>query len=332
MLEKRIIPLDELAKFGGTETLNEQVKSLVSQQKSTWQVAKTNYTTLQNVQTKTFGFGHFKIIVQYNPERIRSSAAKTDAKSIAERPCFLCINNLPEEQKGITFREKYLILINPFPIFPLHLTLSKLEHVPQLIGNFFYDMLEISEKLTDFTVFYNGPKCGASAPDHFHFQAGINGMLPIESEFQNLENNFAETIFQNEIIKVFAVENYLRRFVAIVSGDKTELQKRFKEIYNILDSGLDEDPMMNVLCSFEKGEWRVIVFPREKQRPSHFFETGENQIVVGPAAVELGGVLILPRKEDFLKITKKEIEEIYGEVTINRIAFNKIITATKTLK
>lgn len=329
MLIEKIISPVELSKFGPVNNLNEQAKSLVALQKITWETADKNYEALNMVQTKTFDFGHFKIKTQFNPERIRSSAAKTDAKSISERPCFLCAENLPTEQKGILFQDKYLILVNPFPIFPVHLTISKVTHTPQEILPYFSDMLELSCGLNDFTVFYNGTKCGASAPDHFHFQAVIKNSLPIENEFNILEEKFSETLCLNEKLKIIAVENYLRCFIAIISDDKNVIVEIFESIYKSIESKSNEEPMLNILCSFQDEKWRVIIFPRDKQRPSHFFKTDEKQIVVSPAAVEMGGVLVLPGEGDFKKITKKEIEEIYGEVTVNQGAYQRLILNLK---
>ena len=321
---KKNILLTELAYFGSVNNLNEQAKSLVLQQKATWEIAEKNYAALNHVQTGTFDFGHFKIVTQFNPERIRSSAAKTDAKSISERPCFLCFDNLPPVQKGILFQNKYLILTNPYPIFPVHLTISKTTHTPQEILPHFSDLLALSRSLIDFTVFYNGPQCGASAPDHFHFQAVIKNSLPIENEFNVLEEKFSETLFQNERLKIIAVENYLRRFIALVSDDKNEIREKFETICKSFETTNSDEPMMNILCSFQDEKWRVIIFPREKQRPSHFFRNDEKQIVVSPAAVEMGGVMVLPGENDFSKITKREIEEIYEEVTINSETFNNL--------
>lgn len=326
---EKIISPGELLKFGPVINLNEQAKLLVLQQIATWETAAKNYEALNRVQTKAFNFDNFRIDAQFNPERIRSSAAKTDAKSIADRPCFLCSENFPPEQKGILFQNNYLVLTNPYPIFPVHLTISKLEHIPQLILNHFSGLLELSQNLTGFTVFYNGPQCGASAPDHFHFQAVIKNSLPIEDEINTLEDQFSETLIQNEKTKIFAVENYLRRFIAIVSEDKYEIKEKFESIYDNLDSENGEEPMLNILCSFQNDKWTVVIFPREKQRPSHFYRTGEKQIIVSPAAVEMGGVLVLPGEEDFGKITKKEIGEIYREVTINQGAFERLILDLK---
>ena len=204
--------------------------------------------------------------------------------------------------------------------------------VPQNIFSHFPDLLEISKNLPDFTVFYNGPKCGASAPDHFHFQAGNTGFLPFEKEFESLERQYSEILFQNENSKIVTVENYFRRFVAIVSSEKDFITKKFEFVYHQLESDKNEEPMMNILCNFIENKWRVIIFPRNIQHPSHFFKTGEQRIIVGPATVELGGILILPREEDFLKITAKEIEEIYTEVTIQPDKFEKLKTEIKKLE
>ncbi len=329
MTETKIISPEELSKFGSLENLNEQALALVEQQKATWEIPGRNFAALNRIQTKDFDFGHFKITTQFNAERIRSSAAKTDAKSISERPCFLCLKNLPPEQKGLLFHDKYLILTNPFPIFPKHLTISNLDHTPQQILPYIDDLLDLSQNLPGFTVFYNGPQCGASAPDHFHFQAGNTGFLPIESEFETLRKNHAEILFQQENSEIIAVENYLRRFVAVVSADKKFIAEKFESVYHLLETNSVEEPMMNILCTFSENKWKMIIFPREKQRPSHFFKTGEKQIITGPAAVELGGILVLPREEDFKKITKKEVAEIYEEVTIGNDKFKNLIIQLK---
>jgi len=330
MLTEKNISFEELNKYGSVENLNEQAKALVAQQKTTWEMAAKNYNGLNRVQTRIFDFGHFKIMTQFNPERIRSSAAKTDAKSIAKRPCFLCLKNLPIEQKGILFQNNYLVLTNPFPIFPVHLTIPHLEHTPQRISGFFGDMLRLSRELNDFTIFYNGPQTGASAPDHFHFQAGNKGLLPIEAEFTALLKNHAKVLLQNNDLTVFSVTNYLRRFIAVQSANNAAIQNIFNLILELLPAKTDEEPLLNILSNFKKGVWQVILFPREKQRPSHFYRDDEKQIVVGPASVELGGVLILPRLEDFEKINKKTIEEIYDEVTISEDVFIQIVQQIKS--
>ena len=324
MLQQKIITPEELSKFGSTANLNEQAKALLDHQKANWATAARNFGALNRIQTRIFDFEYFNITTQFNPERIRSSAAKTDAKSLAERPCFLCRQNLPDEQKGILFQQKYIILINPFPIFQKHLVIAGLDHVPQQILPYFPDLLGFSKKLPDFTVFYNGPECGASAPDHFHFQAIAHGKLPVEHKLELSGKNHSEILKQKENLEIAAVENQFQKFITIISSDKQVMESAFKQLYQMLDSKDGEEPMMNVLCSFSGNAWRVIVFPRRKQRPSCFFRNGNDKIVVGAASVEMGGIIVLPREEDFRKINSKNIAEIYEDVLIKPEEFDRL--------
>ena len=329
VLETKIISVKELGKFGAVETMNEQAISLIEQQKATWETATQNFEALNRLKTKTFDFGYFKIIAQHNAERIRSSVAKTDAKSIASRPCFLCLKNLHPKQRGLLFQNKYIVLVNPYPIFQKHLTISGLEHVPQKILPNFADLLDLSQNLPEFTVFYNGPQCGASAPDHFHFQAGNAGFLPVDNEIEAIMN-FSEVLYENNDCKIIASNEYLRKFITLISPDKHQLIDNFEFIYNQLNNKTGNEPKMNILCNFIDGKWKITIFPRDKRHPSHFFNPEETRIVVGPASVELGGVLVLPRENDFKKITKTEIAEIYNEVSISNEEYKNLIQSIKS--
>lgn len=325
MPESKIISTEELSKFGSVTTLNEQALALVKQQQKAWDLAAKNYAALAEVQTKIFDFGHFNIRVQHNPARMRSSAARTDAHSLAQRPCFLCAENMTPEQVGIAFMESYFIFTNPFPIFSEHLTIPLIDHIPQRLEHFFSNMLELSRQLSGFTIFYNGPQCGASAPDHFHFQAVTKGVLPVEREFNQLKNEHAKATFSKNNVEVVAVEEYLRPFLTMISSDRDAVVKAFNAFYSAFMQEDGEEPMMNVLSFYTKGCWHIFIFPRQRQRPSHFYRTGENQIVIGPATVEMGGILILPRYVDFNSIDHKTISEIYNEVTVSSGLFNRMI-------
>ena len=164
--------------------MNQTIHNLLTEQLASWETARNNYAALSGVRVKELNVNGIPYKVQFNPARIVSSGAKVDAKSIQARKCFLCPANLPTVQKGISFGGHYHILVNPFPIFPRHLTVPELAHTPQRIATRFTDMLELAEALTDYTIFYNGPKCGASAPDHAHFQAGNKGFMPIEKDWR----------------------------------------------------------------------------------------------------------------------------------------------------
>jgi len=269
----------------------ENVNQLFEEQVPNWELARKKYKDLGQVQEKTLLVDGHEYIVQFNPERIRSSSAKVDAQSIRERKCFLCTENRPVEQIGIPFKEHYLILVNPYPIFPRHLTIILKEHKPQLIASRFGDMLDLAQFLDDYTVFYNGPQCGASAPDHFHFQAGNKGLLPVE-KYKDW-----------------------RYAIRIESENKQDALDRFKQVYDSLEQKQEDDePKMNILVWYESGKWIVCVFPRKKHRPSCFDAEGEDNMLINPASVELGGVFITVLEKDFDKITDKDIAEILKEV------------------
>ncbi|NDV81020.1 DUF4922 domain-containing protein [Bacteroides sp. 51] len=261
-----------------------------------WELAVNNYKALAQVKTKTFEVGGCTYKVQFNPARITSSAAKVDPKSIQERKCFLCLDNLPPVQKGILFKEHYSILVNPFPIFPRHLTIPDVKHVDQRILPRIGDMLDLAEALDDYIIFYNGPKCGASAPDHAHFQAGSKGFLPIEEEWENGKGS-------------------LYGALTIESENKEEAIALFNAIYDSMElKPGDDEPMMNVLAWYKDTKWIACVFPRKQHRPACYSAEGDKNMLISPASVDMGGVFITPLEKDFDKITAEDIATILSEV------------------
>ncbi|MDR1585389.1 MAG: DUF4922 domain-containing protein [Prevotellaceae bacterium] len=294
--------------------LNKDINQLIESQLKEWDLARQNYANLSKVKTKTFSFGDFEIRVQFNPARIVSSAAKIDAKSIRERRCFLCPQNLPPEQRGIAFGRDYQILVNPFPIFPQHLTVPSLRHTGQLIFDRYGDMLDLAEALEDFVVFYNGPKCGASAPDHLHFQAGNKTFLPLEKDLQHIERKI---IASKGTLLCYQLENYLRRVIVIESTEKQRVVEQFNTLYASLETRDGEtEPMLNIVSWYGGGRWTSCIFPRKVHRPKCFFAEGGENLLISPASVDLGGVFILPQEKDFEKITKNDIKAVLEEVTL----------------
>lgn len=305
-------------------------RQLIADQQNEWELAGRNYTRLKNVKVRTLAFDGFDLVVQFNPERIRSSAAKVDAKSIESRPCFLCRDNLPAAQRGIPVLNNYLILVNPFPIFPEHLTIPHLSHIDQRIKNKFVEMLEIAKALEDFTVFYNGPKCGASAPDHFHFQAGIKRFLPIERDYK--KGSFFHEVKTQNGIDVIRWSEYLRTILTFSGKDKNILSAQFDMLFRELKNLQPDEPepMLNILTSWEAGRWTVHIFPRQLHRPWQYFEEGGKQIILSPASVDMGGVLITPRAEDFDKISMEDAQDILAQVCLDESKFNKVISKIMT--
>jgi galactose-1-phosphate uridylyltransferase len=246
--------------------MNQTIHNLITEQLSSWETARNNYDALSTVKVKELNVNGIPYKVQFNPARIVSSGAKVDAKTIKERKCFLCPANLPAVQKGVPFKEHYNILVNPFPIFPRHLTVPEQAHVDQRIANRMEDMLDLAQALTDYVIFYNGPKCGASAPDHAHFQAGNKGFLPIEKDWRN---QIAGKVADYEQATLWYMNDAPRATLVIESTSKENAVHVFDIIYRSLTvKPGEEEPMMNVLALYEDEKWVVFVFPREIHRPA----------------------------------------------------------------
>ena len=302
--------------------MNQQVENLFINQLQVWETAKNNFAALSNVQVKSLKVGDTIYKVQFNPARIVSSGAKVDAKTIKERKCFLCPANLPEVQKGILFKEHYNILVNPFPIFPRHLTIPDINHVNQRIENRLGDMFDLAEALTDYTIFYNGPKCGASAPDHAHFQAGNRGFMPIESQWR--EKVAGEVVRLGDAV-LFCLNDAPRTTLVMESASKEDAEKLFKVIYKNMPLKPEEDePMMNLLAMYEGEKWILFIFPREKHRPACYTAEGEDNLLSSPASVDLGGVFITPLEKDFNKLNAEILSQILSEVCLSEKDFEQL--------
>ena len=310
--------------------LSIEAKKLLKEQLAEWELAQSNYQGLKKVKTKEFVLnGGAHITVQFNPERIRSSAAKVDAKSISKRPCFLCKENRPAEQRELPFNEGYSILVNPFPIFTEHFTIASTKHTKQFILPHFIEMLRLAEQLNDFIIFYNGPECGASAPDHFHFQAGIKGFMPIEEDYRN--GGFTKILGKNNEMKLLIWQKYHRGIISFESRSSYHVNKIFQKLHELLKEKFqpkEEEPMLNILAYYENGRHIVHIFPRTLHRPACYFTEGNNQIILSPASVDMGGVFITPREEDFEKITADDIASILTQVCMHE---KDTINLAKTL-
>jgi hypothetical protein len=306
---------------------------LFHSQLENWSLASKNYDALKIVQTKSFWFDGFKIKVQFNPQRIKSTSAEVDEKSVAQRTCFLCVENLQAEQKGIVLLDKYILLCNPYPVFTQHFTISTLLHQPQRIGEHFNEMLELAKLLGEkYLIVYNGPACGASAPDHFHFQAGTKLFMPIEDDIRQMKNDYGTTLLDEAETCFFLIDDGLRRIIFIESDAQSEIKKIFKKVFHIYKNLSPDsiEPMLNIICSYEiEFGWSVIIFLREKHRPGCFYEEDPEKILVSPAVIDLGGVLVTPREKDFNRMGKELISKIFDEVSLNKKTFTLLAEKLK---
>jgi len=305
-------------------TVAECASRLLQQQRSTWEMLRSGYESLARVQTRQFRLGGYQVRVQFNPGRLTSSAARVDDRSIRERKCFLCLRNLPEQQRGIRYGERFMILCNPFPIFPEHFTIPHVDHVPQRIDGEIGTMLGLARDLAPrYTVFYNGPRCGASAPDHLHLQAGTRQFMPIEGQYARLRAECGEEVASQETAKIFAIDGGERRFVAVEGTDAAGVERAVREYLRVLQeiTADAEEPMINVIVWYESSQWTVLIFPRAKHRPSFYFAEGDDRLLISPAAVDLGGVSITPVEADFRKVRHDHIATMYHEVLLSKSEF-----------
>jgi hypothetical protein len=297
-------------------TFSEKINDLFDAQLNEWELAGINYNLLKKVMSRTLNFSGVEILVQFNPERMRSSAAKVDAESIEARPCFLCSRNLPVQQRGISFNNEMIVLVNPFPIFARHLTIPSENHTDQRILPNFGKMLDLADSLPGYLLFYNGPQCGASAPDHLHFQAGNRGFLPVENDF--ISGKFTRLLYVKNGVEIWNWSEYLRGIVTLKGHGSEQIVSIFNGFYRKFAAFQPDkpEPMLNILAYKEGNDFIVHIIPRILHRPRQFFEAGSQQILLSPASVDLGGVIIVPREEDFIKINESDIRDVFNQVCL----------------
>jgi hypothetical protein len=299
-------------------TLQQEIEKLYSEQLTEWAQFGENVLHLNHVKIHSYDFGNYVIKTQYNPARIVSSNAKLDEKSIAARKCFLCPENRPAVQREVRLNERFIALVNPHPVLKYHFTIPLIQHRKQEILPYLRDMLDFAQALPDYIIFYNGPKAGASAPDHIHFQAVRKGQLPLESEYQKIEKKVFFSMVEDSNVKVSTLQDYGRHCTLIQSSGKEIVSFLFQQIYALLQSlsNTGEEPMMNVFTSYENGLWNLFIFPRKVHRPSQFFAEGEDYKMISPGAIDMAGVFVLPRKEDFESVSKEIILDVLGQVSL----------------
>lgn len=306
------------------------ISRFFNRQLEVWTDARHRFRDLKHVETRQFSD---QLKLQWNPARIVSTGAKIDKKTLGERPCFLCDKNRPKEQMSKQIDEKFHLLVNPFPILPVHFTIPARKHQPQLIYKNYGEMHRFISLHSDLMVFYNGPKCGASAPDHLHFQAGTNGILPLQTNWQRLSRNLTDIISLNDEEKISVVRDFIVPAFVIISKSAESDEALFRRLYKAMPQRGDEtEPMMNII-SWRKGEEFIsVVIPREKHRPKAYFAEGDAQFVVSPGALDMSGLIITPREEDFRKLTEEKALSLLQECGVSEEKMNAIIAKLKASK
>lgn len=299
-----------------------KIQEFIDAQLAAWPMARGNFEALKGVETKEFDLDGMHFKVQFNPARIVSSGAKVDAASLAARPCFLCGKNRPAEQIGLDRAEGYTVLINPFPIFPRHLTVPEKAHTPQKIEGRMADMIKLASELEGYTVFYNGPRCGASAPDHMHFQAGNTDFLTLPDALEDAEQ---KEIAADGASTLALVDTLPLKLFVIDAATPEEGARLFDRLYKALPvpEG-DYEPMMNILAWGTPAGVRVAVVPRKRHRPSFYGTEGDDCMLISPASVDMGGVYITPRPVDFERFGADTVRRLLDELCLSESEINAL--------
>ncbi|MGA3174239.1 MAG: DUF4922 domain-containing protein [Syntrophorhabdales bacterium] len=311
---------------GASRPLADLCLDLLKQQVSAWPACGAGYKSLESVREREISCSGFSVRVQHNPGRIVSTLAAVGDGTVRELPCFLCPSNLPEGQKAVLYRDEYLILCNPMPVLPSHFTISHIAHERQAIGGRVGAILGLAADFgPSFRLLYNGPKCGASAPAHFHFQAVPSGRMPIEREIQ-LKKAPKKRVAS---VAVSLARNIGREVVILEGSDPAAMEEAFHALLGALSKVLptDGEPMMNLICIREKQTYAILVFPRAKHRPDAFYLEDEGRLAVSPAVVEMGGLIVAPLSRDFERIDAACVEGIFREVSLDAETVEQAVSA-----
>ena len=295
-----------------------------------WSDADRRYRDLRRVETRELPVGASTIVAQWNPARIVSTGAKMDSKTLGERPCFLCDGNRPGEQMHRIVDNKWELLVNPFPILPMHFTIPSLKHRPQSVKDSIGELYRLLTDFPELLVFYNGPKSGASAPDHNHLQAGTSGVVPLQKSWQRLSRDLTTVVSLSDDADISVIDDYPCPALLVRSTTKEAGDRLFRHVYAALPQREDEtEPMMNVLGWRRDGEYLLVVIPRDKHRPDCYTAEGDQQFIVSPGSLDMAGLMITPREEDFRRLTPELAVSILRECGLDETVFGEVVQHMK---
>ena len=304
----------------------DNIHDFVQDQLTVWSLAAYNFNALENVHVREVETGGQTVKLQFNPARMISSAAKLSKEDIAKRKCFLCEENRPPVQDNIPFKasngHEYHILVNPYPIFSEHLVIALAEHRDQTIHDRYEDMLEIARAYPDRTIFYNGPRSGASAPDHHHFQAAPKGLIPLENSIDDCISH----LLKSGEADIYRYGRFASGIFVIRSASADDAAAMF---YHLMDCAGTPDgepePLFNLFTYWREGQFTSIVIFRSRHRSHHYFSEGSDHLTMSPGCADMGGVFIVPVKEEFDRLSPELLSEMIGEITLTVEEENRIV-------
>lgn len=285
------------------------LSEMMDAQLGEWELARRNYQALGQTERRSMKLGDLMIGIQHNPARIVSTAAKTDAKTLAERPCFLCESNRPAVQKGIPIVDGWELLLNPFPIFPTHYTIVSKRHQPQ--EGLPLDMVEMAEKLPGHTIFFNGKHAGASCPDHLHCQAVMTHELPLMRLAEERHGvDAGDKVMTSSVLGLDVPFS----FKSIIVTPDVEGMQTLASLEEIIGKEYVDEGNLNLFVWIDpRGLLRIVAVPRGAHRPSCYGVDSPGRHLISPGCIDMAGVIIAPRKEDYDSLTESDIRQIYAE-------------------
>jgi len=333
--DKKLISERELRAYeedDSDQTLEARVAALIDEQTETWPLLREGLEAFAQIETRRVTVEESEVVIQHNQRRIRSTAAAVDRDSVENRRCFLCPDGLPPEEKGIAYDEDLVILCNPYPVLDRHLSIVHRQHIPQRIEGNVAALLALAHDLgSSYFVLYNGPECGASAPDHLHFQACSRELLPIEENLYDDEPvmaedcNYCEETARNSF-ELFTLGGCGRSVVVFRGGNPAEVAHWVYQVISELGLQTDKtEPLLNIICTYDPKIWTVYLFPRSKHRPAAFYAEGDERLVVSPGAIDMAGVIVVPDRKDFDKIDGARAAAIFAEVSMSATIVNDLV-------
>ncbi|MBR3450996.1 MAG: DUF4922 domain-containing protein [Bacteroidales bacterium] len=284
--------------------------------------ASVNYAALEKVARREMPVDGLDAVLFFNPGRVASVMAQVDEESLRRRPCFLCPEGIGPEQLTLDWDAPsgngWWIRVNPFPIFNRHFTISINRHARQQIDGHYADMLCLAQQAPEYLFFYNGPMCGASAPDHLHFQAIPAGNLPLERMVRRGDG--LRLLGKKEGVVVSRIDLFAGGAFVLGSSDPAAQERLFYRLVSLgeIQTEREWEPRMNILTWYGAGGWTTVVFFRAESRPACFFnEDPARQILISPGAVEMAGVAIVSSRDSFDRLDAPRLGEIIREVSFD---------------
>ena len=314
------------------------LQKFINDQLSIWPAVSSAFRDLKSAHIRYLDVCGLTVTLQHNPARITSTTASIDPASIKARPCFLCAENEPPLQMRMNFDGRkgraYNIQVNPYPIFPQHLVIAAKEHRPQSIWHHYVDMLDLAATFPSYTFFYNGPRCGASAPDHFHFQACPRSLMPLEkavdeslAQLRDKKAPSLDYLTSVQDAELYHFTGYIRGVFVLRGETSKSVAKLF---YRLLDTAPMEEgesePKFNLFSYFADGEYRTIVVLRDKLWSHHYLAEGEEHVTMSFGCADIAGFFIAPVASDFRRMSPELLTEMLDEVALKPETENMIMS------